>query len=291
MKVCSHGAQGSCPRRPEIKCPFDRHLRVVILPQLSSHGRWFFNTECPAFILLTHDAPLMTGNSLQRFPFIQKLACFFIGLLPLSSLSSACHRPYVRQLAPGASPSRPAPRAAISRAGRAIPRRNRRFRPGGAASPAEAQPPSTLSLKSSARIELLVARCAAVSPRIGRSACRAPRCAAPWGASPSRFRYRALVVDERLNGQRTRSARLGAHLAALRDSTSAARSRRPRRLSMATIVAGIALSTVLLCFKSQPRTSDSLAQRICISPSSLDLCSFSPPLLLFPTSLQATPRG
>ena len=40
---------------------------------------------------------------------------------------------------------------------------------------------------------------------------------------------------------------------------------------MATIVAGIALSTVLLCFKSQPRTSDSLAQRICISPSSLDL--------------------
>jgi len=145
-------------------------------------------------------------------------------LLPLSSLSSPCRRPYVRQLAPGASPSRPAPRAAISRAGRAIPRRNQRFRPGGVASPAEAQPPSTLSLKSSAQIELLVARCAAVSSRIGRSACRAPRCAAPWGASPSRFRYRALVVDERLNGQRTRSACLGAHLAALRDSTSAARS-------------------------------------------------------------------
>ena len=64
MKVRSHRAQESCPRRHEIKCPFDRHLRVVILPQLSSHGRWFFNTECPAFILLMHDAPLMTGNSL-----------------------------------------------------------------------------------------------------------------------------------------------------------------------------------------------------------------------------------
>ena len=98
----------------------------------------------------------------------------FHRLASLSSLSSPCRRPYVRQLAPGASPSRPAPRAAISRAGRAIPRRNQRFRPGGVASPAEAQPPSTLSLKSSARIELLVARCAAVSSRIGRSACRAP---------------------------------------------------------------------------------------------------------------------
>ena len=197
----------------------------------------------------------------------------------------------MRQLAPGASPSRPAPRAAISRAGRAIPRRNRRFRPGGAASPAEAQPPSTLSLKSSARIELLVARCAAVSSRIGRSACRAPRCAAPWGASPSRFRYQALVVDERLNGRRTRSARLGAHLAALRDSTSAARSQEAASPLHGHHCRRNRPFPVLLCFKSQPRTSDSLAQRICISPSSLDLCSFSPPLLLFPTSLQATPRG
>ena len=177
----------------------------------------------------------------------------------------------MRQLAPGASPSRPAPRAAISRAGRAIPRRNQRFRPGGAASPAEAQPPSTLSLKSSARIELLVARCAAVSSRIGRSACRAPRCAAPWGASPSRFRYRALVVDERLNGRRTRSARLGAHLAALRDSTSAARSQEAASPLHGHHCRRNRPSPVLLCFKSQPRTSDSLAQRICISPSSLDL--------------------
>jgi len=177
----------------------------------------------------------------------------------------------VRQLAPGASPSRPAPRAAISRAGRAIPRRNQRFRPGGAASPAEAQPPSTLSLKSSARIELLVARCAAVSPRIGRSACRAPRCAAPWGASPSRFRYQALVVDERLNGRRTRSARLGAHLAALRDSTSEARSQEAASLLHGHHCRRNRPFPVLLCFKSQPRTSDSLAQRICISPSSLDL--------------------
>ena len=213
-------------------------------------------------------------------------------MLPLSSLSSACHRPYVSQLAPGASPSRPAPRAAISRAGRAIPRRNQRFRPGGVASPAEAQPPSTLSLKSSARIERLVARCAAVSSRIGRSACRAPRCAAPWGASPSRFRYRALVVDERLNGRRTRSARLGAHLAALRDSTSAARSqeaasplhghhcRRNRPFPRAPLLQ-IATKDLGL-----PRSKD-----LHLSLKSGSLGSFSPPLLLFPTSLQATPRG
>ena len=119
-----------------------------------------------------------------------------------------------------------------------------------------------------------------------------PRCAAPWGASPSRFRYQALVVDERLNGRRTRSARLGAHLAALRDSTSAARSqeaasplhghhcRRNRPFPCAPLLQ-IATKDLGL-----PRSKD-----LHLSLKSGSLGSFSPPLLLFPTSLQATPRG
>jgi len=180
---------------------------------------------------------------------------------------------------PFPGPAEPFP-AVIGDSGRAEqlpPRKPSRRRP------SPSSPPPELSSWSRAVPPCL--RASAVPP------VAPPRCAAPWGASPSRFRYQALVVDERLNGRRTRSARLGAHLAALRDSTSAARSQEAASPLHGHHCRRNRPFPVLLCFKSQPRTSDSLAQRICISPSSLDLCSFSPPLLLFPTSLQATPRG
>jgi len=196
---------------------------VVILPQLSSHGRWFFNTECPAFVLLTHDAPLMTTHSRGFHP-SKNLPAFSSACFPYlpSRLLAASHMcanllqepphlvPHLELPFPG--PAEPFP-AVIGDSGRAEqlpPRKPSRRRP------SPSSPPPELSSWSRAVPPCL--RASAVPP------VAPPRCAAPWGASPSRFRYRALIVDERLNGQRTRSARLGAHLAALRDSTSAARS-------------------------------------------------------------------
>jgi len=150
MKVRSHGAQGSCPRRPEIKCPFDRHLMVVILPQLSSHGRWFFNTECPAFVLLTHDAPLMTTHSRGFHP-SKNLPAFSSACFPYlpSRLLAAGHMcanllqepphlvPHLELPFPG--PAEPFP-AVISDSGRAEqlpPRKPSRRQPSPSSPPPE----------------------------------------------------------------------------------------------------------------------------------------------------------
>jgi len=157
---------------------------------------------------------------------------------------------------PFPGPAEPFP-AVISDSGRAEqlpPRKPSRRRP------SPSSPPPELSSWSRAVPPCL--RASAVPP------------VAPPGAPHLGEPRPAAFATERsssMNGRRTRSARLGAHLAALRDSTSAARSQEAASPLHGHHCRRNRPFPVLLCFKSQPRTSDSLAQRICISPSSLDL--------------------